>query len=114
MYTMYASAFGEVTERMIKYFVRRAKGGIGMIVLENTCIEWDYGRVDGGRSVAIHRDCFIPELHRLVESVQRHGVKIVTQLQHVGRQTFSSNIDGRQPIAPSAVQSKVGAICPVR
>jgi len=111
MFTRYASESGEITDRMIKYFVARAKGGVGMIILENSCIEWDYGRGDGN-PIAIHHDRFRPGLAELATQVHRHNVKILTQLHHVGRQTFCSNIDGRQPIAPSAVKVKVGGDMP--
>ncbi len=111
MFTRYASESGEITDRMISYFTARAKGGVGLIILENTCIEWDYGRGDGN-PIAIHHDRFRPGLSELAEQVHRYGVKIVTQLHHVGRQTFRSNIDGRQPIAPSAVKVKVGGDMP--
>ncbi len=111
MYTRYASVMGEVTERLIEHHVRKARGGVGMIVIENTCIEWEYGRIDGC-PVTIHSDRYVHGLHELAAAVQRHDVAILTQLQHVGRQQVRANIEGRQPIAPSAVQSRVGGDMP--
>src|SRR4030042_3228349 len=55
MHTKMASESGEVTERMIAYLVERARGGVGLIVLENTCIDWLYGRAYGN-PVTIHDD----------------------------------------------------------
>ncbi len=40
MHTRFASESGEMTDRLIDYYVERAKGGVGLIILENTCIEW--------------------------------------------------------------------------
>jgi 2,4-dienoyl-CoA reductase-like NADH-dependent reductase (Old Yellow Enzyme family)/thioredoxin reductase len=112
MFTKYASESGEVTDRLIQYHVRRARGGVALIVVENTCIDWALGRADGN-PVTIHHDRFRPRLHDLVEAVHHHGVKIVTQLHHAGRQNLSSNVEGNQPPpAPSAVQSKVGGDMP--
>ncbi len=111
MFTKYASESGEVTDKLIQYLVERAKGGVGLIVLENTCIDWEYGRVDGN-PVTIHHDRFRPGLNELVKRVHRAGAKIVTEIHHVGRQTFSSNIEGRTPLAPSAIPSQVGGDMP--
>jgi len=111
MFTKYASESGEVTDKLISYLKERARGGVGLIVLENTCIDWEYGRVDGN-PVTIHHDRFRPGLNDLVSRVHRAGAKIVTEIHHVGRQTFSSNIEGRAPLAPSAISSKVGGSMP--
>lgn len=111
MFTKYASESGEVTDKLIEYFVTRAKGGVGLIVVENACIDWSTGRGDGN-PVAIHHDRFRPGLHELAKAVQRYGVKIVPEIHHAGRQTFSHNLDIDQPLAPSPVKSKVGGDMP--
>lgn len=108
MHSKFASESGEVTDRMIAYLAERARGGVGMIVLENTCIDWLYGRA-AGNPVTIHDDLCRSGLSNLALAVHRYGTKIVTQLHHTGRQNLRSNIDGRlQPVAPSAVKSKIG------
>lgn len=111
MFTKYASESGEVTNKLIQYLVTRAKGGVGLIILENTCIEWEYGRGDGN-PVTLHHDRFRPRLHELVKAVHQHGAKIMPEIYHAGRQIFRSNIEGKQPLAPSAIQSKVGGDMP--
>ena len=111
MFTKYASESGEVTDKLIEYFVSRAEGGVGLIVVENACIDWSTGRGDGN-PVAIHHDRFRPGLHELAKAVQRHGVKIVPEIHHAGRQTFSHNLDIDQPLAPSPVKSMVGGDMP--
>jgi len=111
MYTKYASESGEVTDKLIEYFVRRAKSEVGLIILENTCIEWEQGRIYGN-PVAIHDDRFLPGLNELVKSVHRYGAKIIPEIHHVGRQVFSDNLNGKPPLAPSAVRSEVGGDMP--
>lgn len=111
MYTKYASESGEVTDKLIEYFVRRAKSDVGLIILENTCIEWEQGRIYGNPT-AIHDDRFLPGLNELVKAVHRAGSKIIPEIHHVGRQVFSSNLKGKPPLAPSAVKSKVGGDMP--
>ena len=111
MHTKYASESGEVTDKLIEYFVARARGGVGLIVVENTCVDWDLGKGDGN-PVTIHDDRFRPRLHELVKAVHKYGTKIITELHHVGRQTFRSNLGGRTPVSASAVQSEVGGDMP--
>ncbi len=111
MFTKYASESGEVTDKFIEYILRRAKSGVGLIILENTCINWKQGRIYGN-PIAIHDDRFLPGLNELTKRVHRYGTKIIPEIHHVGRQVFSSNLEGRSPLAPSAVKSKVGGDMP--
>jgi 2,4-dienoyl-CoA reductase-like NADH-dependent reductase (Old Yellow Enzyme family)/thioredoxin reductase len=112
MHTKMASESGEVTDRMIAYLVERARGDVGLIVLENTCIDWLYGRAYGN-PVSIHDDLCRSGLSNVALAVHRYGAKIVTQLHHTGRQNTRANIDGRlAPVAPSAVKSHIGGDMP--
>jgi dimethylglycine catabolism A len=108
MHSRFATEFGEVDDRLIAYLEARARGGVGMIILENTAIDWVYGRA-AGNPVRIDDDVFVTGLHDLVQAVHRGGAKIASQLHHAGRQNMSVNIvGGAAPLAPSPIQSKVG------
>ncbi len=108
MHSRFATEFGEVDERLIAYLEARARGGVGLIILENTAIDWVYGRA-AGNPVRIDDDVFVTGLHDLVQAVHRAGAKIASQLHHAGRQNMSANIvGGLAPLAPSPIQSKVG------
>lgn len=112
MHTKFASESGEVTDRMVTYLEERAKGGVGLIVLENTCIDWKYGRA-AGNPVTLHDDLNRSGLSNIALAVRRHGAKIVTQLHHTGRQNLRSNIGGGDdPVAPSVVKSFIGGDTP--
>ena len=69
MHTKFASESGEVTDRLISYLAERARGGVGLIVLENTCIDWVYGR-PMGNPVSIHDDMCRSGLSNIPLAVQ--------------------------------------------
>ena len=86
MYTRYATSEGEVSPRHLAYVRARARGGAGLITIENTCIDWEFGR-GSGAPIGIHDDRMIPGLADLVEVVHREGALIACQLYHAGRQS---------------------------
>jgi len=107
MHTRFASESGEMTDRMIDYYVERAKGGVGLIILENTCVDWILARASGN-PIRIDDDIYTSGLHDLAAAVHEYGAKIATQPHHPGRQNERSNISGGQPpVAPSAIPCKV-------
>jgi len=106
MGTGYASEDGEVTDRLIYYYEARARGGVGLVIVEATCVDYPVSaivphqlRVDGDR--------FIPGLSRLVERIHAHGAKVFLQLFHAGRVARSS-VSGMQPVAPSPIPAPRG------
>jgi len=103
MVTNFASEEGAVTEKMIKYYTERAKGGVGLII-----IEMSYPHPTGkGFScmLGVHNDKFIPGLNELVESIKAYGACVALQIGHAGRQT-SREICENSIIAPSAIPVK--------
>jgi len=101
--TKFGTEWGAVNDRLIDYFVERAKGGVGLIVIENTCIDWPAGKA-GTNPIRADDWKFIQGLHDLAEAVQLYGAKIATQLQHPGRQGSSlTSAEGQQLVAPSEI-----------
>ncbi|MFA4916387.1 MAG: FAD-dependent oxidoreductase [Syntrophales bacterium] len=100
MGTNFAATGGYVSERLIDYFVERAKGGVGFIIVEATAIE-PAGRVLS-TNLCLYNDDYIPGFRKLTEVVHSYGVKIAVQLVHGGREC-SSRIIGTQPVAPSPI-----------
>ncbi len=94
----------EVTDQIIAFYKERAKGGVAMI-----CV--GYATVDelSGNSLNIgaHKDEFIPGLKKLAEAIKENGSKSAVQLNHAGRYNMSFFLDGKQPVAPSAVASRM-------
>jgi len=101
MATNFATPDGRVTERLIAYHRARAKGGVGLIVVEASYVH--PGGKGFSNEVGIYNDDLIPGLKRLVEAVHDGGAKIAIQLFHAGRQT-SSKITGQPLVAPSSVR----------
>lgn len=106
METNFGSANGEVTEQMIRYYEERAKGGVGLIVIQIACIDYPRGKA-GSNQISVDDDKYIPGLAALAEAIHNWGAKCVIQLHHAGRQTRPELTEGLQPVAPSPVP------CPV-
>jgi 2,4-dienoyl-CoA reductase-like NADH-dependent reductase (Old Yellow Enzyme family)/thioredoxin reductase len=101
MLTEYANADGSLTERYIRYYEEKAKGGWGLIICEDTSVE-EFGA--GFQNLpGIWKDDFIARHREMTDRVHRYGAKIAVQAYHAGRES-SSAIKGRRPVAPSAIQ----------
>ena len=101
MFTQIADPDGSVSERICAYYDARARGSIGLIIVENTSVA--PGGDSGPRELRIDDDRFIPGLKRLAETIHKHSVKAAIQLHHAGRQRASAL---GQPVAPSAIPCK--------
>lgn len=101
VWTGHGTGFGNVVNNgMIAYNVRRARAGVGMIVvgytsihptcrlLPNELICWD--------------DSVIPEYRKLTSAIHKYDTKIVSQISHVGRQG-GSDYSGSHLLAPSSI-----------
>ncbi len=97
----YGHLDGRVSQSTIDYYEARAKGGAGLIVVEAACIDSPAG-LEGMGQIHIDDYRYVEGLTRLAHSIKKHGARAFIQLFHAGRQT-SSNIIGRQPVAPSAL-----------
>lgn len=105
MHTRFASEFGEVSEQIIGYLTQRARGGVSLIIIENTAVDWEVGRA-AGNPVRIDQDVFVSGLSDLTEAVHREGCLVAAQLHHAGRQNSIGNTEGGVgPVGPSAVTS---------
>ena len=99
---------GHVTEETRCYYKERARGGVGLVIVETTCVDAPVGKTTAYQ-LAIDDDKFIPGLSQLAETIHQYGARAVSQLQHAGRGAKSS-ITGIQPVAPSPVPMPYGTI----
>ena len=105
MGTNLATYNGEVTEEMIAYYRRRAKGGFGLIIIEVTAIDRKGKAIMN--EVGLWDDDQIPMFKKLMDAIHEEGGKVVVQLHHAGRQSVPPYIFNEIPEAPSRVA------CPV-
>lgn len=98
---MNQSDHGHVSDAVINHYVARAKGGVGLIVVEVTCVDTPLG-LNTARMLVIDDDKYIPGMKRLADAIHREGARCVLQISHTGRGARRSVI-GAQPVAPSAV-----------
>lgn len=98
MVTNYVEADGMATEKFIAYHEEKAKGGWGLIIVEDYPVVKDGG---GFKTLpGLWHDGQIESHEKLTSRVKSHGAKIVAQIYHAGRAT-SSAITGVQCVAPS-------------
>ena len=107
MGTWQATDTGAVSQKHIDYYSARARGGVGMIIVEVTSIDAElvippYGllRLDSDRYVAGHSE--------LTEAVHSYGAKIVLQLCHPGAWVIEPPPTGLQVVGPSSVNGLIG------
>ncbi len=106
LYSNLGTESGAVTQRLIDYYAERAKGGVGLLVVESTCVDWPVGK-NGPSPLTIHDQKMVRGLHDLTVAVHRHGAKIAVQLHHSGRQTSRWRAtEGQPPVAPSPIPCK--------
>jgi 2,4-dienoyl-CoA reductase-like NADH-dependent reductase (Old Yellow Enzyme family)/thioredoxin reductase len=104
MGTNYGEHNGEMSFLHIDYYEQRAKGGTGLLIVENASVDSPQGS-NGTTQLRIDSDNYIPRLFLLCEHVHKHGACIAIQLNHAGASAMSSRI-GMQPVSSSDVPSK--------
>ena len=95
------SDHGFVNQAVINHYAERAKGGIGLIMVEVTCVDAPVG-LNTANMLVIDDDKYIPGMTKLASAMHEHGAKCMLQISHTGRGS-RRKITGHQPVAPSAV-----------
>ncbi len=103
MVTVYCDQDGMATERFIAYHEVKAKGGWGMIIVEDYAVD-PLGR--GFWTPGLWKDEQIQSHLQLTERIHKAGAKIIAQIYHSGRQTTSLVI-GEQPVSASPLPDPI-------
>ena len=101
----FAGKDGHTTEQLIAYYEERARGGVGLIVLETSAITWPVG-ASMPNMLGFSKDAFIPDLQSLTQRIHQHGAKIAAQLNHSGKISQEDVIAGRPISVPSIPKSE--------
>ncbi len=85
-----------VTDQLIEYFVERAKGGVGMMLVGGGSVH------PGGQELPdlpqMYTDDCIPSLKKMVQKIKPYDTRFGVQLMHGGRQSYLP-----EKVAPSAI-----------
>ena len=92
---------GFVNTAVLNHYAERAKGGVGAIIVEVTCVDTPLGLNTKGMLV-IDDDKYIPGMARLASVIHEGGAKAFLQISHTGRGARRAII-GAQPVGPSPV-----------
>lgn len=110
MGTNYGEQNGEMSFLHINYYEQRAKGGTGLIMVENASVDSPEGS-NGTTQLRIDHDNYIPRLFKLTETIHKHGTCIGIQLNHAGASAQSARTN-MQPVSASNIPSKDGGEIP--
>jgi len=102
--TNFAGPNHEVTDRIIDYYVERAKGGAGLIVVENTLVApvEKFGSHMVSELTMYHPSC-IPGFRLLTDAVHEYDTKIAIQINYPGGGIDPFASDGVQAVTASPV-----------
>jgi 2,4-dienoyl-CoA reductase-like NADH-dependent reductase (Old Yellow Enzyme family) len=90
------------TDDFVAYHVARARGGVGLIVMEAAAVH-PTGLLTS-HTLAAYRDDAVEGFARVAEAVHAHGTRLFAQLFHGGREQIMAS--PRTPaVAPSAIPS---------
>lgn len=83
MGTNYGEQNGEMSFLHINYYKERAKGGTGLIIVENASVDSPQGS-NGTTQLRIDHDNYLPRLYKFCEEIHKYGTCIAIQINHAG------------------------------
>jgi len=99
MTTAYCNDDQTPSDRLIRYFEERARGGVGLITMELITVDEVHRYMH--RSMTLGDDQYIDHHRRITEAVHQHGAKVQPQLSHTGPESVAPMFGGPQPLGPS-------------
>jgi len=100
---------GHVTDRGIQFYIDKAKGGTGLIVVESTYIDEELSK-SKNNVFGISKDSHITGMNLLARCIHDYGVKCVLQINHIGKQL--SQAGKKDSLGPSEMIEMVGGVYP--
>lgn len=106
----YSTTKGEVTERHIAFYVRRTRGGVGLITSEPMWVQVN-GR-ELPTQLGIHEDSLTGGLKRLADAVHAAGGRIMAHINHAGRAANPMLVPAGQLVSASDVICPANGVTP--
>lgn len=100
----FANHDGTVSARMIEHYRKRALGGAGLIITEDTTVSRNANYIVN--TVGMYDDLFIEGYKKLVDEVHKSGAVIGPQLIHPSFNARAA-LSGQQPVAASPIPSRM-------
>ncbi len=82
--TGYADKDGNPTDRMADFYAAIAKGGAGLVIVENCAVEWPRGAHVVPTGFRLHDEACVPLHARMVAEIHKHDCPVFVQLMHAG------------------------------
>ena len=90
---------GTPTEKLIRYYEERAKGGVGLIIPGVTRVNDTMG-ASTFTQLAMSQDYHIEPMRKMAERIHAQGAKLGIQLHHPGRQGYGSSLNSLPLVIP--------------
>lgn len=101
----YESQDGTINEKMEAYWLRRAQGGVGCIIVDATSVDPNVPYL--GNTLCFRSEESIQKYKCFTDKVHEYGCKIIPQITHPGPESVSAFF-GIPPIASSVYPNSMG------
>ena len=91
MTTAYCNDDQTPSERLIRYFEERARGGVGLITMELITVDETHRYMH--RSMTLGHDKYIEGHRRITDRIHQYGCKVQPQLSHTGPESVAQAVD---------------------
>ncbi|MEJ2653900.1 MAG: dimethylglycine demethylation protein DgcA [Acidihalobacter sp.] len=104
---VYATDGGMTTDRYVKYYEEKAKGGCGLCICGGSSVVSIDSPQSWWKSVNLSTDGIIPHFQNLADAVHKHGGKIMIQITHMGRRSRWDGENWPNLMSPSGIREPV-------
>ncbi|MCP4199194.1 MAG: FAD-dependent oxidoreductase [Proteobacteria bacterium] len=99
----------QLNDRYYGYYRERARGGAGIVTVGPVGVDTLGG---GPIALSLMCDAVIPAFAKAAKGIKEEGARAWIQLFHAGAYTYPAFIEGKEPIAPSAIYSPYSKTTP--
>ncbi|MGQ7243478.1 dimethylglycine demethylation protein DgcA [Salinicola sp. V024] len=104
---VYATDGGMTTDRYVKYYEEKSKGGCGLCICGGSSPVSIDSPQQWWSSVNVATDRIIPHFQNLADAVHKHGGKIMIQITHMGRRSRWDGHHWSTLMSPSGIREPV-------